>query len=161
MPFVYDMSVAIPGVVTTNGTPNTENNTFSIKPGVASVALQSMYSTGRGSALTSISGIIHRIVQFATASTSGTAITPTPKDNTRISAATATVVSAATTAAAGTNRTNKVIFGHGAAGPGGWVAPNPDSLESQKGGGSGSTDALNASATASLTFEWSAELAEF
>ena len=158
--FVYDMSLATPGTVTTNGSANTENATWSIKPGAASVGLQSMYATGRASALTSISGIVHRLVNFATASTSGTAITPKPKD-VRITAAVATVVSGQTLAAGGSNRTNGIVFGHGAAGPGGWVAPNPDSPETLKGGVTSSLDAINVSATASLTFEWSAEMVEF
>ena len=157
--FVYDISLATPGVVTCSGTPNTEVATFTIKPGAASCGLQSMYATGRGSALTSISGIVHRLVNFATASTSGTAITPKAKD-TRITAAVATVTSGQTLAAGGSNRTNGLVIGHGAAGPGGYVAPNPDSPETMKGGTTGSLDAINASATASLTFEWSAEILE-
>lgn len=162
MPFVYDISLATPGTVSTSGTANTEVATFSVKPGNATVGLQSMYATGRGSQLTSISGIVHRIVHFATASTSGTAITPTPKDSRLIGtvSAKATVVSGQTLAANGSNRTNKVVFGHGAAGPGGWVAPNPDSLETLIAAGTDSLDAINVSATASLTFEWSAEIAE-
>lgn len=157
--FVYDISLATAGNVACNATPNTENNTFSIKAGAANVALQAMYAVGKGAALTAISGIVHRIVHWATASTSGTGITPTPKDS-RLQgsvAAKATVVSAATI---GTTRTNKVIFGHGAAGPGGWVAPNPDSIESLIASGADSIDALNASGTASLNFEWSGEIAE-
>jgi hypothetical protein len=157
--FVYDISLATPGVVTTSGTPNTEVATFSMKAGAANCSLQSMYASGRASAATSISGIIHRICHFATASTSGTAITPTPKDSRLQGAvsAKATVVSGQTL---GSTRTNKVIFGHGAAGPGGWVSPNPDSLESLIASGTDSIDAVNASATASLTFEWSGEIIE-
>jgi len=159
MPFVYDIALATAGSTTTNGSANTENNTFSIKAGAANVGLQSMYAVGKGAALTAISGIVHRIVHWATASTGGTGITPTPKDS-RLQgnvSAKATVISAATN---GTTRTNKVIFGHGAAGPGGWVAPNPDSLETLIASGSDSIDALNASGTVSLPFEWSGEIVE-
>ena len=159
MPFVYDISLATAGNTTTNATPATENNTFSMKAGAANCALQAMYAIGKGAGLTAISGIVHRIVHWATASTSGTSITPTPKDS-RLQgnvSAKATVVSAATN---GSTRTQKVVFGHGAAGPGGWVAPNPDSLETLIASGSDSIDALNASGTASLPFEWSGEIVE-
>jgi len=159
MPFVYDISLATAGNTTTNGTGGTENNTFSIKAGAANCALQAMYAIGKGAGLTAISGIVHRIVHWATASTSGTGITPTPKDS-RLQgnvSAKATVISGATN---GSTRTNKVVFGHGAAGPGGWVAPNPDSAEALIASGSDSIDALNASGTASLAFEWSGEIVE-
>lgn len=159
MPFVYDISLATAGNTTTNSSAGTENNTFTIKTGAANCALQSMYVLGKGAGLTAISGIVHRIVHWGTASTSGTSITPTPKDSRLqgVLAAKAVVTSAATN---GSTRTNKVIFGCGAAGPGGWVAPNPDSLESMIASGSDSLDALNASGTVSLAFEWSGEIVE-
>jgi len=159
MPFVYDIALATAGNTACNATPNTENNTFSIKAGAANVGLQSMLVVGKGAALTAISGIVHRLVHWATASTGGTSVTPTPKDS-RLQgnvSAKATVISGATN---GTTRTNKVIFGCGAAGPGGWVAPNPDSLESLIASGADSLDALNSSGTASLNFEWSGEIVE-
>jgi hypothetical protein len=159
--FVYDISVAIPGNVSTSATANTESPTWSMKPGVATVSLQSMLVTGKGAGLTQLSGIIHRIVHFATASTGGVAIVPSPKDSRLqgLVTAKATVVSAQTLPA-GPVRTNKLAFGHGATGPGGWNAMNPDSYESMVGGGVDSTDAINASGTLSLLFEWSAEIAE-
>jgi hypothetical protein len=156
VPMIYGVSLATPGSVTTNATPNTENNTFTCKPGVRNVGLQSLYLIGKGAGLTAISGIVARIVTWATASTGGTALTPTPKDI-GMQAAKATVTSAATN---GTTRTNHLSIGCGAAGPGGWVAPNPDSIIYQQGGGAGSTDMLNASGSASLAFEWSGEICE-
>jgi len=155
--FVYGLSLATPGTMSTNATANTENPTFTTKPGSnRNVALQAFYATGRGAGLTSISGIIHRAVSFGTASTSGTAITPTPRDP-GAQAAKQTATSAQTV---GSTRTNHWCIGHGAAGPGGWVAPNVDSMPLQPAGGAGSIDLLNASGTASLAFEWSAETVE-
>jgi hypothetical protein len=156
MPMVYDFGLATAGNFTTSGTANTESNTYSIKPGVRNVGLQSLALLGKGAGLTAISGIVARIVSWATASTSGTALTPTPKDP-QMGAAKATVVSAATN---GSTRTNRLSIGCGAAGPGGWVAPNPDSVIYQQGSGAGSTDVLNASGTASLNFECSGEIVE-
>src|SRR5262249_25812652 len=147
---------ATPGNVSTNATPNTENNTWSAKPGARNLCLQAIYIIGKGAGLTAISGISLRIVNWGTASTGGTALTPKPKDP-GMQAATATVVSAATN---GTTRTNHLIIGCGAAGPGGWVAPNPDSLIVAQGSGTNSTDCLNVSGTASLNFEWSGEFQE-
>lgn len=156
MPMVYTLSLATAGNVTTNATPATENETFFLKAGVRNAALQAMYVLGKGAGLTAISGIAHRIIKFTTASTSGTSITPTPKDP-GMQAAKATAASAPT---AGSTRVNRIVFGCGAAGPGGWVAPNPDSVELLEGGGALSIDGLNVSGTASLPFEWSAEFQE-
>jgi hypothetical protein len=156
MPMVYTLALATEANVATNGTPNTENETFFMKAGVRNAALQAMYVIGKGAGLTAISGIVHRIIKWATASTAGVSITPTPKDP-GMQAAKQTAASAPTL---GTTRTNHVLFGCGAAGPGGWVAPNPDSVILLEGGGAFSVDALNASGTASLNFEWSAESVE-
>lgn len=159
MPMVYTLALATAGNTTSNGTANTENETWTAKPGARNFALQAMYVTGKGAGLTAISGIIHRIVTFgtATASGGGVAITPVPKDP-GMQAATQVVFSGPTTP--GSTRKNHVIFGSGAAGPGGWVAPNPDSVILQQGSGTGSTDAINSSGTVSLGFEWSAETVE-
>ena len=89
-----------------------------------------------------------------TASTAGTATTPSPKD-TGMQAAVATAATGGTISVTG--RKNHVMFGCGAAGPGGWVAPNPDSLIVIKSNATPpSVDLLAASATASLTYEFSA-----
>jgi hypothetical protein len=157
MPMVYGLSLATAGNVTTSGSANTEVGTFSIKPGIRNAGLQALYVIGKGAGLTAISGIVHRIASFVTASTAGTGVTPAPKDP-GMQAAKATVISGQTIA--GSVRTNHLSIGCGAAGPGGWVAPNPDSLIVQQGGGISSADAINASGTTSLTFEWSAEMQE-
>jgi hypothetical protein len=155
--FVYGLSLATPGNTSCSGSAGTETGTFSTKPGSArNVALQAFYSTGKGAGLTAISGIIHRCVSFATASTAGTAITPTPRDP-GAQAAKQTAVSGQTV---GQTRTNHWCIGHGAAGPGGWVAPNVDSMPIQPASSIGSIDTINASGTASLNFEWSAETVE-
>lgn len=156
MPMVYTLALATEANVATNATPNTENETFFVKAGVRNAALQACYVIGKGAGLTAISGIVFRLIRWGTAATAGTGITPTPKDP-GMQAAKQTAASAPTP---GTTRLNRVLFGCGAAGPGGWVAPNPDSLEVLEGGSAMSLDLLNASGTASLNFEWSAETQE-
>lgn len=160
MPMVYTASLATPGVSTCSGTPNTETGTISYKPPVTlpsrTIYFQAAYVIGRASALTTISGIVFRVIRVTTASTSGTATTPNPKD-TGMQACTTTCVTGQTISSTG--RTNHVIFGCGAAGPGGWVAPNPDSMIVQPGvvTTAPSIDLVAASATASLTYEFSTE----
>lgn len=157
MPTVYASSLATPGNSTTSGTPNTEVDFVFLKAGARTAALQAVYLTGKASALTSISGIICRLARFATAATIGTgaAVTPTPADIGTGQVATAT--SASLPSGAGATRTNAGAFGCGAAGPGGWVAPNPDSMKVLAGGGAPSIDLMVSSGTASLAFEWSFE----
>jgi hypothetical protein len=52
---------------------------------------------------------------------------------------------------------NRFVIGCGAAGPGGWVAANPDSLELLEGGGGLSIDMMDISGTVSLNYEFSFE----
>lgn len=156
MPMVYTLDLATAGNLTTNATPNTETETYFAKPGVRNMALQSMYVIGKGAQLSSLSGIVFRIIKWGTASTAGTGITPRPKD-TGMQAAKQTAASRPTS---GTTRTNHMVFGCGAAGPGGWTALNPDSVLLSEGGASESISCMDASGTASLNFEWSAETVE-
>src|SRR6266446_6234586 len=156
MPMVYTISLATAGNLTTNATPATETDTFFVKAGVRNAALQSMYVIGKGAGLTALSGISFRIIKFTTASTAGTTMTPTPKDP-GSQAAKATSASRPT---AGSTRVNRLVFGCGAAGPGGWQAMNPDSVELLEGNGALSIDSMDVSGTASLVFEFSAEIIE-
>lgn len=156
MPMVYTCSLATAGNLTTNGSANTETDAFFLKAGVRSAALQSIYVIGKGAGLTAISGISFRVIKFTTASTAGTGMTPTPKDP-GMQAAKATSASRPT---AGATRVNRIVFGCGAAGPGGWVSPNPDSLELLEGGGALSIDMMDSSGTVSLNYEFSFEFQE-
>jgi len=111
--------------------------------------IQSLYLTGRGAGLTSISGISARIIRLQTASTVGTAATPRPRDLT--APASTITISSAPTIGSGTVSV-QVAVGCGAAGPGGWVAPNPDSaiMLSANGGINGNADLIIGSNTVSL-----------
>lgn len=148
---VYENSLATAGNLTTNATPNTETETWFLKPGARNAYLQMISMLGKAAALTSLSGIVMRIIRWGTASTGGTAITPTPTDP-GYQAATATAASRPTS---GTTRTNRFILGCGVSSLGGWVSPNPETYEVLQGSGAQSLSGLDASGTASLNFEFS------
>jgi hypothetical protein len=156
MPMIY--TVAPGSNLTTSGTPSTEVDHLFVAAGVRNVGYQAIFGCGKGAALTAISGIAIRGKHFGTASTGGTAITPKPKDpGMQASKATAAHTPTAGSAQAGGYF---LAFGFGAAGPGGWVAANPDSIQFCEGGSGDSLDLYSASATASLNFEISAEIVE-
>jgi hypothetical protein len=156
VPFIYTGALATPGNLTTNATPNTETDAFFIKAGVRNAVLRLVRLIGKGAGLTSISGIAMRMCKFATASTSGTGITPNPKDP----GAQAAKATSASRPTAGTSRTNHDVFGCGAASPGGFVAPDADSCLTLEGGSAGSIDGMDISGTASLNYEFSYDLVE-
>jgi hypothetical protein len=159
MPYFYDIQSATAGNHTCSATPGTEVGIYMVAAGSSRpVGLQGVYLVGKGAGLTAISGIACRVITLTTASTGGTAITPAPK-RTGMPAAVSTSASAQTVGATG--RVNHLVFGCGAAGPGGWVAPNEESRIAIDGGSGDSIDMVSASGTASLTFEASAEIAEF
>jgi hypothetical protein len=153
---VYSCSPATRGT-TTGGAANTEFDVFQVKPGARNVGLQSFYVIGKGAGLTAISGNSFCVITLTTPGAAGTTITPTPKDP-GMEAAKASASSSPTLGSTG--RLNRIVFGCGAAGPGGWVAPNPDSIEYQVGSGTTSMDVVQLSGTASLLFEFSAEIVE-
>jgi len=160
MPLIYSVT---PGAIqTTNATPNTANDCFFVKSGATrNVGLQAVYVVGRGAGLTAISGISLRGEKWTTtASSVGTAITPFPKDP-GYQAAKATAAFAVATVTSGTGGPSLFLsIGCGAAGPGGWVAPNPDSVQVAEAAATHSLDLFNVSGTASLNFELSAEIVE-
>ena len=88
---IYTSSLATAGVVTGNAANTESPGTWSLKTASQgrNIYFQAMYVIGRASALTSISGMAFRILSFTTASTAGTAFTPTSKDVTANETATA------------------------------------------------------------------------
>lgn len=159
MPMCYTSSLATPGASTTSGTTNTETDAIYLKPASAvparNVALIAAYVQGGANALTAISGIKFRIMRATTASTSGTGTTPAPCDA-GMQAATAVGSTGGTISSTG--RTNHVIFGCGAAGPGGWIAPNPDAaITVTSAATQPSVDLLAVATNISLTYEFSVQ----
>lgn len=158
--FVYGV---VPGAIqTSNATPSTENDCYFIAAGTGrGVALIGHYVHGRGAGLTAISGITFRVKKWTTtASSGGTGITPSPRDpGAQASKATAGYGVATVTSGTG-GPTLMLSIGCGAAGPGGWVAPNPDAAPFIESASADSFDVFNSSGTASLNFEQSSEIAE-
>jgi hypothetical protein len=162
MPMVYtSSSKAVSDTFATNATGGTENDALFIKPGARNIALTLLNVLGRGAGLTALSGIAFRIKRWTTtASSAGTAITPTPKDP-GFQAATATAGAASAGVTSGTGGpVIAAMCGCGAAGPGGWAARDQDSPVVVQGSATQSADVFVASGTASLNYEMTVEHAE-
>jgi hypothetical protein len=156
MPMMYTATPATPGNLSTNGSANTETETFFVKPGTRNVSLSRVSVGGKGAGLTTISGIALRLLTWGTASTGGTGITPAPVDP-GMQASKATAASRPTS---GTTRKNHHVFTCGAAGPGGWVAKEADEKLTLEGSAAGSISMMDISGTVSLNFEFSATIEE-
>jgi hypothetical protein len=155
--FIYDISLATAGNLTTNGTPGTETETFFVKPGANRTAgIRRFDVQGKAAAVSTLSGLIFRFMKWSTASTAGTGITPRPRD-TGNPAASATAASRPT---AGSTRVNGPIIGCSISGPNCWTTPDDDGVFRFAAGNAGSLSIADASGTASLTFEANAELIE-
>jgi hypothetical protein len=155
MPLFY---TDVPGATqTTNAAPNTPNDCFFIAPGATrTVWLNAIYPTGRGATLTSISGISYRLEKWTTtASSGGTAITPSPNDPGYQAAKHAAGFSAATVTSGTGGPTLMLSIGSGTTSPGNWIAPTPDQGYSLQAAATQSLDIFNVAGAASLVFEMS------
>jgi hypothetical protein len=166
MPFVYDTVIAATeslttaGVMyTTSGTPGNLVDHLRFATGNAKAWINACYVLGRAAALTAISGISLRFVRLGTASTVGTAASIRPRDPN----APAAVLTAFSGPTIGSGTVSlQVAFGCGAGGPGGWVAPDPDSRIAllNGAGANGNLDMISGSQTASLNFDATVESIE-
>jgi hypothetical protein len=160
MPFVYaSVSAVVASYFTTSGTANTEVDHAFLKPGTRNIVVNACYTGGKGAGLTAISGIAYRFKKWTTtASSGGTSLAPAARDP-GMQAVKAT--SGAATGAGVTSGTGGPVyllaFVSGAAGPGGWVAPNPDSGMVLEGSATQSIDLFTASGSTALNFEFSIE----
>jgi hypothetical protein len=156
MPFVYNLALATSGNLTTSGSTNTEVDAFFVKAGSSrAVFLRAINMLGKGAGLTALSSIVMRIIKLATASTAGTAITPSPTDGARAAAHTS-----ASRPTIGSTRTNHMSIGCGAASPGAWSALDQEGAIGLDAGAAGSIDGVDACGTASMTYEFSAQTFE-
>ena len=156
--FVYGITPAVGTTLTCSGTPNTEVDQLAVIAGSGrTTSVLRILVHGRGGALTAISGITWRVKRWTTGSSGGTAITPVAFDP----GAQAAKCTAAAVPTAGTvDGAVRLSFGCGAAGPGGWVAENPDAMLVLESASGDSYDLYNASATASLTADASMAVVE-
>ncbi len=153
----YTLSLATAGNLTTSGTPATETDAFFIKAGSGrDVALQYLTLIGKGAGLSSLSGLAIRVIKMGTASTGGTGITASPSDP----GYQAAKCTAASRPSIGSTRTNRIIAGCPAAGPGGWMPVHQNAFEVLEAGGAPSIDVIDVSGTASLVYEGSLGIQE-
>jgi hypothetical protein len=155
MPLFYTV---VPGATqTTNATPNTANDCFFIAPGATrTVWLKAIFPEGRGATLTSISGISYRLEKWTTtASSGGTAVTPSPNDPGYQAAKHTAGFSAATVVSGTGGPTLMLSIGSGTTSPGNWIAPTLDDAYSLQAAATQSLDIFNVSGAASLVFELS------
>lgn len=158
---VYTSSLATAGSTTGNAANTESPGTFSLKTASQgrNIYLERVDVVGKASVLTTISGMAFRILSFTTASTAGTAFTPTSVDVTANETATAVGASGQTVSVTG--RKQHAIFGCGVAGPGGYVAAKPEArVVITPNATAPSLDCVHVSATASLTYEWSCQHSE-
>jgi hypothetical protein len=154
MPLFYSL---VPGAIqTTNATPLTANDCLFVAPGTRTLWVKAIYPEGRGAMLTSISGITYRLEKWTTtASSGGTALTPSPNDP-GYQAAKQTAGWAVGAVTSGTGWPKLMLsVGSGTTSPGNWIAPTLDEGYSLEGSATQSLDIFNASGAASLNFELS------
>jgi hypothetical protein len=153
----------VPGATqTTNAVVNTANDCFFVAPGATRTCwLNAIYPEGRGALLTSISGISYRLEKWtSTASSGGSAITPSPNDPGYQAAKHTAGFSAATVTSGTGGPTLMLSIGSGATSPGNWVAPSIDMAYSLQAAATQSLDIFNVSGAVSQVFEVSVGVAE-
>ena len=158
MPFIYDVSLATAGNLTTNGTANTETEAFFLKPGTTrSLYLAMVMIGGKGAAVTTLSAIALRIMKWGTASTSGTGLAIVGRDGSP-----ATTITGASRPTLGTTRTNAgPIITCGATSPNQWTALNPDHMISLGASNAGSISGQDVGSSVSMLFEFALEHQEW
>lgn len=168
MPFVYGFaSKTIAENYNVSASANTEIDAAFIKAGATRpMSLQALRVQGKGVALTALTGLIFRLKQWtSTSSSAGTALAFAPTDNRAPAAVTTGAAGAGGGTAAVTSGTGGPSIvggcGCGASGPGGWVAATPDNNIVLDGGAAKSTDLFSASGgTVSLPYEFVGEIVE-
>jgi hypothetical protein len=154
MPYYYN---DVPGAkITSNATPSTANDCFFLKPGsTRTLWLKAIWVTGSGAALTAITGFSYRLENWTTtASSGGTAVTPTPTGS-GTQAATHTCGYGTTVTSGTGGPLLKLSIGSGTTSPGNWVAPSIDECYDLPAAATQSNDIFNIAPTASLPFELS------
>ena len=159
MPFIYDVSLATPGALTTNGTTNVETDTFSIKAAAGrDTFLKKLAFGGRANGVNVLSGIEMRMMKLATASTAGTGMTPS-KTDASLPAARGVCISRPTI---GTTRTNHGVFVCGVSTAGGFDfhSSDRDSMMMVEAGAANSIDGADVCTAVSIPFSFSLQILE-
>jgi len=155
-------NVAPGATQTTNAAANTTNDALFIAPGsLRGFGISAIYPVGRGANLTNISGISYRLQKWTTtASSGGTAITPTPKEA-GYSAASETAGYSAGAVTPGTGGPTLVMsIGSGTTSPGNWQVRTYDEAPRLYAGETKSLDIFNVASAVSLSYEMSIDTFE-
>jgi hypothetical protein len=155
-------NVAPGATQTTNAAANTENDALFITPGtLRGFGVSAIYPQGKGANLTNISGIIYRIKKWTTtASSGGTAITPTPKEAGYSAASASAGFSAAAVTSGTGGPTLLMSIGSGTTSPGNWQARTYDEAPRLYAGETKSIDVFNVAAAVALAYEMSIDTFE-
>ena len=161
MPAFYSI---IPGATqTTNSTPSTANDCMFVTPGAASMWVTGYIPHGFGAGLTSLTAIGYRLEKWtSTASSGGTAVTPSP-DNPSYRASKMTAGWSAGAVTPGTGGPTLLLsIGTGPTSPNQWVNQRADFTDAYGLDASAtmSIDVFNISPGASFVFEASMLTAE-
>jgi hypothetical protein len=159
MPFLYAVEGAPATPYATHATPNSEDPTLVLRQATRGFDMQSVLVHGRGAALTALTGIGYRVRRWTTAGSGGAAITPSPR---RVgTTASTTAADKVTAITPGTvSGAYQLAIGCGAAGPGGWIATNADSMIHVEGGSSDELNINSVCGVASMLHHVSCEIQE-
>jgi len=163
VPFCYQtLSIMNSTTYSTSATPSTEIDVFSLKAGATrSAGIYAIRGQGRGAGLTALTGISLNVKHWTTASTAGTALTPSPSDILGPAATAVPRIGTGGGVNAVTPGTGGPLYrggiGFGGSGPGGWVAANPDAALVQSAAYAGSFDLYSVSGTASMLYDFGIE----
>lgn len=126
MPFIYGVGAA--GVdYNTSASADTEDAWLALREATSGFKLTGLFVAGKAVAATVLNGISHHVRRWTTAGTGGTALTPSPRTS-NASAASTTAADKQTALTPGTvSGAVQLSIGHGASGPGGWVARDENS----------------------------------
>lgn len=157
MPFIYAVDG---GVQYTTAGASTVDVHIALRESTRGFKLTAFYAQGKGAGLTALSGIMHRVRRWTTVGSGGDSLVASPRAI-GTTASTTCVHDNGTNIVEGTvSGAYQLSVGHGATGPGGWVARD-DASKVLVEPGSGDELAFNdISGTASLTFEAMCEIEE-
>lgn len=160
MPFVY--GVASAGVdYATSASADTEDAWQVLLESTSGFRLQSVFTVGKAVAATVLNGISHHIKRWTTAGSGGTSITPSPRHAQAPAASTSAVDKQSAITPGTVSGAVQVSWGHGGAGPGGWVARDEMTMIHVEPGSADELDIYSIQGgTSALDFHGSSEIVE-
>lgn len=126
MPFVYGVGAA--GVdYATSASADTEDAWMALRESTSGFRLTGLFVAGKAVAATVLNGISHHVKRWTTAGSGGTSLTPSPRNSTSPAASTTAADKQSALTPGTVSGAVQLSIGHGASGPGGWVARDENS----------------------------------